>query len=163
MKQKKNLLFLDHNWHFKVLRLQLVARSCVTIDRRCLCRLNKKRKYVKDVRNQGVGHEFMPTSKLSVEVAIFCRRENISDFDEKLEDEWIRLCVVDIHSHPKASKDKQVRDETKDVINCLLFAYNENFLLDFSPLFLEGWSRMDSTSALRLELTRLVYSSQLEV
>ena len=108
MKQKKNLLFLDHHRHLEILRLQLVARSCVTSDRRCLCRLNKKRKNVKDVRNKGVGHEFMPTSKLSVEVAIFCRRENIGDFDEKLENKWIRLCIVDIHLHPKAGEDKQV-------------------------------------------------------
>ena len=135
MKKKKNLLFLDHHWHFQVLRLQIVARLCVTSDRRCLCRLNEKGENVKDVRNKGVGHKFMPTSKLSVEVAIFCRRENIRDFDEKLEDKWIRLCVVYIHSHPKAGEDKQVGNETEDVIHCLLFSFDENFLLDFSPLF----------------------------
>ena len=52
-----------------------------------------------------------------------------------MECEWIQLNAIDIHSYPKTTKNKQVGDETENIIHYLLFAFNNDFLLDFSPLF----------------------------
>ena len=112
----ENLLSFDHEWHFYILHVQFIASLCVSNGRWEFYHLDEEGEYVEDICNEGVGHVFLSTYDLPRKLQIFPRRDNVRDFDKKLEYEWIRRGVVDIHLYLEATEHQHIGYEGKEVI-----------------------------------------------
>ena len=69
-RESKNLLLVDRDRYPKMSHVQLVCHFCVTYQRQYLRHSNEKREDVKQMSDEGVGHVFMSTQKLPVELAV---------------------------------------------------------------------------------------------